>query len=177
MSFDLNQAIEVLSRTPATLKALLRGLPRSWIENNEGSETWSPYDVVGHLIHGERADWIPRAKIIIEQGESRSFDPFDRTAMFHESRNETLEMLLEEFALLRLDNLGALKALELTDAHLEKTGMHPTLGRVMLKQLLATWVVHDLDHLGQIARTMAKQYSHEVGSWGTSLSILGERLH
>jgi hypothetical protein len=175
MQFDLDQALAVLSRTPAALKALLLDLPREWTRNNEGSETWSPYDVVGHLIHGEQVDWIPRARIILEHGEARPFDPFDRWAQFTESQGKTLAELLDEFAALREQNLNALGELKIGAAELEKTGQHPALGRVTLKELLATWVAHDLDHLGQIARTMAKQYASEVGPWSAYLSILRDR--
>ena len=172
MEYDLDQAITLLSKTPVILKAWLAGLPREWTQNNEGPETWSPYDVVGHLIHGERTDWIPRAKIILEHGEARPFDPFDRRAQFTESRGRTLEELLAEFAALREENLNILRELKIGAAELEKTGQHPALGRVSLKELLATWVAHDLGHLGQIARTMARQCVHEVGPWRAYLSIL-----
>jgi uncharacterized damage-inducible protein DinB len=175
MEFDLDEAVALLSRTPMVLKAMLAGLPPEWTRNNEGPETWSPYDVVGHLIHGERADWIPRARIILEDGEARPFDPFDRFAQFTESQGKTLEELLAEFAALRERNLDALCELRISAAELEKTGQHPALGRVRLKELLATWVTHDLDHIGQIARTMAKQYTREVGPWKAYISILGDR--
>jgi hypothetical protein len=175
MEFDLDEAVALLSRTPVVLKALLTGLPPGWARNNEGPETWSPYDVVGHLIHGERADWIPRARIILEDGEARPFDPFDRFAQFTESQAETLEELLAEFAALRERSLDALRGLKIGASELEKTGQHPALGRVRLKELLATWVTHDLDHIGQIARTMAKQYTREVGPWKAYISILGDR--
>jgi hypothetical protein len=175
MEFDLNQAVAALAKTPATLTALLKDLPREWTESNEGPATWSPYDVVGHLIHGERADWIPRARIILEHGEARPFDPFDRFAQFTESRGQPLAELLAEFAALREQSLRALGELKLGAAELERAGQHPALGRVTLKELLATWVAHDLDHLGQIARTMAKQYASEVGPWKAYLSILGDR--
>jgi hypothetical protein len=175
MQFDLDQAIALLSRTPSVLKALLADLPPEWTQNNEGRETWSPYDVLGHLIHGERADWIPRTRIILEDGEARPFDPFDRFAQFTESQSRTLEELIAEFAVLRERSLDALRELKIGATELEKTGQHPALGRVKLKELLATWVAHDLDHLGQIARTMAKQYTREVGPWKAYLSILGDR--
>jgi len=175
MKFDLDEATSVLSRTPETLKAMLNGLPLNWTENNEGIETWSPYDVVGHLIHGERVDWIPRAKIILEHGESRPFDPFDRFAQFEESKGKTLEELLEEFAALREGNLTALREMKISANDFWKTGQHPSLGRVALKELLATWVTHDLDHIAQIARTMAKQYAAEVGPWQIYISILHDR--
>jgi uncharacterized damage-inducible protein DinB len=177
MQFDLDQAIAVLAKTPAALKAWLQDLPREWTEHNEGPETWSPYDVIGHLAHVERADWIPRARIILEHGETRPFDPVDRMAQFAESEGKTLEELLAEFAALRERSLRMLDELRLGPAELELTGQHPTLGRVTLKELLATWVAHDLDHLAQIARTMAKQYTHEVGPWSAYLSILRDRQH
>jgi DinB family protein len=175
MKFELDEAIATLSRTPAALKAMLNGLSRNWVENNEGPETWSPYDVIGHLVHGERADWIPRAKIILEHGEARPFDPFDRFAQFEESKGKTLAELLEEFASLRERNLAALRDLKIGAGDLEKTGQHPALGRVTLKELLATWVTHDLDHIAQIARTMAKQYATEVGPWQAYISIIHDR--
>lgn len=175
MTYDIDQAIDVLSRTPAVLTALLEGLPTAWVEGNEGGETWSPYDVLGHLIHGERADWIPRAKRILEDGESRAFDPFDRLAQFEESCGKTLAELLAEFAQERQRSLAVLRELNIGADELKKTGTHPAFGRVTLEQLLATWVVHDLDHLAQVARVMAKQYSVEVGPWSEYLSILRDR--
>jgi DinB superfamily len=175
MKFDLDEAIAALSRTPAALKAMLGGLPRNWMENNEGPETWSPYDVIGHLVYGERANWIPRAKFLIEHGETRSFEPFDRFAQFEESKGKTLEELLGEFAALRERSLATLREMKIGVSDLEKTGQHPALGKVTLKELLATWVAHDLDHIAQIARTMAKQYATEVGPWQAYLSILHDR--
>jgi hypothetical protein len=175
MEFDLEEAMAALSRTPAALKAMLSGLPRNWTENNEGPETWSPYDVIGHLIYGERVDWIPRAKIILEHGEARPFDPFDRFAQFEESKGKTLGELLEEFAALREQNLATLREMKIGAGDFEKTGRHPALGKVTLKELLATWVTHDLDHIAQIARTMAKQYATEVGPWQAYISILHDR--
>lgn len=175
MTYNIEQAISVLSRTPVVLTALLKDLPAEWTGSNEGGETWSPYDVVGHLIHGERADWMPRAKILLDEGESRAFDPFDRLAQFEESRGRTLGELLIEFAELREASLAMLRELNIGTGELEKTGRHPAFGRVTLQQLLATWVVHDLGHLAQIARTMAKQYSAEVGPWSEYLSILRDR--
>jgi uncharacterized damage-inducible protein DinB len=175
MEFDLDKAMAVLTRTPATLRTLLKDLPRDWVETNEGANTWSPYDVIGHLIHGERADWIARAKIIIEYGESLPFDPFDRFAQFEESEGKTLGELLEEFAALRERNLATLRDMKIGAGDFEKTGQHPALGKVTLKELLATWVTHDLDHIAQIARTMAKQYMTEVGPWQAYISILHDR--
>lgn len=173
MEFELNQAKEVLSRTPATLNTLLRPLSETWVLGNEGPETWSPYDVVGHLIHGEETDWIPRAKIILQHGEDRAFEPFDRFAMFEKSKGKSLAELLDDFERARAGSLRELDALALTPALLEKRGRHPELGIVTLKQLLATWVVHDLGHVSQVVRAMAKQYSDAVGPWKVYLSILG----
>ena len=172
MKFSLDQAVEILSQTPVTLRSLLSGLSAPWINNNEGVQTWSPFDVVGHLIHGERTDWMPRLKIILELGESRPFDPFDRFAQFEASKGKSLSELLETFATLRRQNLAMLKQLNLTSEHFKLKGTHPDFGPVTLGQLLATWVVHDLDHISQIARVMAKQYVDEVGPWVSYLSIL-----
>ncbi len=172
MNFDLEEAIAVLERTPRTLRAMVSELPDAWTTTNEGGETWSPYDVVGHLIHGERTDWIPRARIILEAGESRPFTPFDRVAMKQASRGKSLDELLDTFEGEREANLMALRALRLRPEDLAKTGMHPELGRVTLAQLLATWVAHDLDHIVQIARTMAKQYADAVGPWSAYLRVV-----
>ena len=171
---ELKEAVAVLARTPASLSALLEGLPDTWVRATEGGETWSPYDVIGHLIHGERTDWIPRARHILS-GASRPFDKFDRTAQFGESRGESLGELLATFASLRRESLDALSGMNLSDEDLARKGLHPELGEVTLGQLLATWVVHDLDHLGQIARTMAKAYARAVGPWSAYLSILRDR--
>src|SRR5689334_16711288 len=165
MEFELAQAIEVLKRTPTTLNSLLRDLPEPWLVQNEGPETWSPFDVIGHLIHGEETDWIPRARIILEHGEARAFDKFDRFAQAEASRGRTLASLLDEFATLRQTNLRALTAMRLTDKDLERTGRHPVFGPVTLGQLLATWVAHDLDHVMQISRVLGRQYSDAVGPW------------
>ena len=170
--FDLAEAMAILRRTPAVLDEWLRGLSDEWVMENEGPETFSPFDVVGHLIHGEKADWIGRARIILEQGESRPFDPFDRFAMYEESTGKTLPDLLDEFAALRAENLVALEGMALTDEELDRTGRHPELGAVTLRQLLATWTVHDLSHIAQIARVMAKQYKTEVGPWRKYIPLL-----
>ncbi len=172
MDFDLKQAIEVLARTPETLKALLSGLPPGWTSNNEGPDTWSPYDVLGHLIHGEKADWIGRACMILDHGESRTFEPFDRFAQFHESQGKTLEDLLDTFARLRTRNLETLSGLGLTAEKLELKGRHPNFGTVTLGNLLATWTAHDLGHIAQITRVMAKQYAKNVGPWRAFLPVL-----
>jgi len=170
--FVTEEAIALLSRTPSTLDTLLRGLPDGWVAAHEGGNTWSPFDVIGHLIHGERTDWMPRARIILERGEAQPFETFDRLAQFEESRGRTLASLLDEFASLRANNLRDLASLQLTDAELDRRGRHPQLGVVTLRQLLATWVAHDLDHVMQIARVLARQYSDEVGPWRAYLRII-----
>jgi DinB superfamily len=171
-SFVLEEAVAILARTPGSLDALLRGLPDGWIVAHEGGETWSPFDVIGHLIHGERTDWVPRVKIILEDGEARAFDKFDRFAQFTMSQGRTLDSLLDELAALRAENLSELAALRLTDADLGRRGRHPELGVVTLRELLATWVAHDLDHVVQISRVLARQYSDEVGPWRAYLRII-----
>ena len=169
---SLTELIAVLTRTPATLTALLSGLPDVWVRRNEGNDTWSAYDVVGHLIFGERTDWMPRLRIILEDGESRPFEPFDRFAQFNESQGKPLEQLLEEFARLRQENLAALEAMNLQPDDMTRRGTHPALGVVTLSQLLATWAVHDLNHLHQISRVMAHQYRDAVGPWSAYLGVL-----
>jgi hypothetical protein len=172
--FNLDEAVAILERTPASLSALLTGVPDRWVRVTEGDGTWSPYDVIGHLIHGERTDWIPRARHIMS-GERRAFEPFDRTAQFTESTGMGLGELLATFSELRRENIAQLVGMNLTSADLNRTGLHPALGEVRLRQLLATWVVHDLDHVGQIVRTMAKAYADAVGPWSEYLSILRDR--
>ncbi|HLM58715.1 MAG TPA: DinB family protein [Pyrinomonadaceae bacterium] len=172
MRFDLEHAADILSRTPAVLESMLSGLPAGWVSGNEGGETWSPFDVLGHLIHGERTDWIPRARIILRSGESEAFEPFDRFAQFEASAGKSLDELLGTFAELRSDSIRALNGLNITGEDLAKRGRHPELGVVTLEELLATWVVHDLDHVAQITRTMAKQYREAVGPWQAYLSVL-----
>ncbi len=172
MEFDLALAMPMLERTPATLRALLGGLPSEWTAATEGPDTWSAYDVVGHLIHGERTDWIARARIILEQGASRRFEPFDRFAQLRESTGKSLDELLDEFERLRAKNLGTLRDWGLTDAQLALEGEHPTFGAVTLRQLLSTWTAHDLSHLAQIARVMTKQYRDAVGPWHAFLPIM-----
>ena len=175
MRFVLAEAFPVLERTPHVLRALLLGLPDPWIRATEGPSTWSPFDVVGHLIHGERTDWMPRLEIILAEGEGRAFTPFDRFAQFEASRGKTLEQLLDTFAVLRAGNLVRLASLGLTPADLARRGRHPELGPVTLEQHLATWVAHDLSHLGQIARVMGKAYAEAVGPWAVYLPMLGPR--
>jgi DinB superfamily len=170
--FSLDEAIAVLTRTPATLNALLRGLPNIWVRGNEGKNTWSPFDIVGHLVFGERTDWMPRVRILLENGEARPFDPFDRFAQLKESQGKSLEQLLDDFARLRRQNLAALQALNLQQEDLTRRGRHPALGVVTLSQLLATWAVHDLTHVHQLSRVMAHQYRGAVGPWSAFLGVL-----
>ena len=170
--FSLAEAVAVLTRTPATLNALLRGLPDIWVRSNEGIDTWSAFDIVGHLIHGERTDWMARLRIILENGEARPFDRFDRFAQFKASQGKSLEQLLDDFARLRTENLAALQALNLQHEDLIRRGRHPALGMVTLSELLATWAVHDLTHLHQLARVMAHQYRAAVGPWSAYLGVL-----
>jgi hypothetical protein len=170
--FSLAEAMAVLTRTPATLNALLRGLPHIWERCNEGKDTWSAFDIVGHLISGERTDWMPRVRIILENGEKRPFDPFDRCAQFKADQDKSLEQLLDDFARLRKENLAALQALNLQPEDLTRRGRHPALGVVTLSELLATWVVHDLTHAHQLSRVMAHQYRDAVGPWSAYLGVL-----
>ncbi len=172
MALDLQQTVALLSRTPSALNALLRDLPQTWTLSNEGGKTWSPFDIVGHLIHGERTDWIARARIILQHGENRAFDPFDRLAQERESQGKSLGELLDEFARLRAENLDALRAMNLQPEDFERRGRHPALGTVTLAQLLATWAVHDMTHLHQLSRVMAYQYREVVGPWSAYLGVL-----
>ncbi len=172
MDFDVTTAVAVLERTPAVLRAMLVGLGAEWIDMNEGPETWSPYDNIGHLIHGERTDWIPRAQIILTQRKNRRFTPFDRFAQFRESNGKSLPDLLDELSKLRSDNLTTLAGWKLSEEQLALEGEHPELGTVTLRQLLSAWVVHDLGHIAQIARVMAKQYRDAVGPWRVYLPVL-----
>jgi hypothetical protein len=170
--FIIEQALAVLERTPPTLRAMLAGLGPEWLDATEGPETWSPYVIMGHLIHGERADWIPRAQQILAQGTNRRFTPFDRFAQFRESEGKSLATLLDEFALLRAESLATLAGWRLTDAQLALEGEHPEFGAVTLRQLLSTWVAHDLGHVAQISRVMAKQYREAVGPWRAYLPVM-----
>jgi uncharacterized damage-inducible protein DinB len=172
MEFDLKKSVEILSRTPYVLEILLQGLSNEWTHNNEGSTTWSPFDIIGHLIHGEKTDWMTRMEIILSKGTTQKFDSFDRFAQFEESKGKTLAQLLEEFKNVRKKNLTLLESKKLSTADLQKKGLHPVFGEVTLEQLLATWAAHDLGHLGQIARVMAKQYKTAVGPWRQYLPIL-----
>jgi len=170
--FSLAEAIALLTRTPATLNALLRGLPDIWARSSEGNGTWCAFDIVGHLIVGERTDWMPRVRVLLENGEARPFDPFDRFAQAKESQGKSLEQLLDEFARLRKENLVALEALNLQREDLARRGRHPALGAVTLSELLATWAVHDLTHVHQLSRVMAHQYRDAVGPWSAYLGVL-----
>jgi hypothetical protein len=180
--FNLSEAIAILNRTPTTLDALLRGQPDIWTRRNEGpnnegrnnedKDTWNAYDIVGHLIAGERTDWMPRVRIILEHGEARAFDPFDRLAQLKESQDKSLEQRLDEFARLRKENLATLETLNLQPQDLTRRGTHPALGVVTLSQLLATWAVHDLTHVHQLSRVMAHQYRNAVGPWSVYLGVL-----
>jgi len=172
MNFLVSDSIAVLERTPSVLENMLKDLPESWIQNNEGENTWSPYDVVGHLIHGEKTDWIPRMEIILSNAEDKRFVPFDRFAMLH-TEKKSLTALLSEFKKLREENIIILSSQNLTEEMLDKTGIHPEFGKVTLRQLLATWVAHDLGHIAQIARVMAKQYKQQAGPWIRYLPVLG----
>ena len=171
IEFNLPDTVAILARTPPTLNALLRGLPPAWTHANEGEGTWSAFDVVGHLIVGERTDWMPRARIILEKGEARPFDLFDRSAQFEQSRGKSLEQLLDEFARLRSENVAALEALHLQPQDLARRGTHPAFGAVTLAQLLATWAAHDLTHLHQLSRVLANPYREAVGPWTAYLGV------
>jgi hypothetical protein len=171
MQFDLDSGMAVLSRTPTVLDALLRDLPAAWVGATDGPDTWSPYDVMGHLIHGEETDWIPRARIVLAEGEHQSFEPFDRFAQMEKSKGRTLHHLLDEFRRLRGENLVTLASWTLSPSDLERRGRHPELGIVTMRQLLATWVAHDLSHIGQIVRVMARQYAEAVGPWAAYMSV------
>ena len=171
-AFSADEAAAILARTPASLDALLRGLPDSWTTAHEGGDTWSPFDIVGHLIHAEQTDWIPRAQLILEHGDTREFEKFDRLAQFTHSAGRTLPDLLDELTNRRADSLRQLRAFNLTTADLDRTGRHPAFGAVTLRQLLATWVAHDLGHIAQTARVMAKQYREAVGPWRAYLPVL-----
>ncbi len=172
MRFDLDSARQILQRTPATLASLLRDLPEPWVRQDEGAGTWTVFDVLGHLIHGEQTDWIPRALIILEHGTSRPFEPFDRLAQFAASQGKSMGQLLDEFSALRARSLAELAELRLRPEQFALQGRHPELGAVTLGQLLSTWVAHDLDHIVQVARVMAKCYAQEVGPWRAYLRVL-----
>ena len=172
MKFNIDKAMPILERTPAIVTMLLKDLDDEWIYNNEGPDTWSPFDVVGHYIHGEKTDWIPRLNIILGDQDDKRFVPFDRFAQFRDSKDKNLDELLDEFARLRRENLEKLKKVKLDAATLSKKGIHPAFGEVTLEELLSSWVVHDLGHISQIARVIAKQYKEAVGPWTAYMGIL-----
>ena len=172
MNFDLAKSIEILERTPEVLIVMLQNIDDDWTSNNEGLETWNVYDIIGHLIEGEKTDWIPRMEIVLSDKPDKTFEPFDRFAQFEISKGKSLKELLEEFKGLRKKNLEHLRSKKLTTKDYEKKGIHPTFGEVTLSQLLSTWTVHDLNHIAQISRVMAKQYKVKVGPWIKFLKIL-----
>ncbi len=172
MTFKLAQAQALLSRTPALLRAWFCGLPEAWLQADEGPDTFCARDILAHLIHGERTDWMVRARLILEHGEARPFEPFERFGYLEEARTHGTERLLEEFEALRAANLAELEGLQLKERDLLKCGTHPAFGRVTLRELLASWVIHDLDHLGQAARVMAKRYASDAGPWINYMPIL-----
>ena len=172
MKYELDQAIEILNKTPGILRQLLQGLNPDWLMNNEGPDTFSPFDVMGHLLHGEKTDWVVRTKILLEEGNTQAFEMFDRFAMYEESIGKNINQLLDEFETLRKQNITWLQSLSLVANDLHKTGLHPVLGEITLENLLATWVVHDLTHIAQICRVMAKQYKEPVGPWTEFFRVL-----
>jgi DinB family protein len=172
MEYNLEKSIALIARTPAVLDTMLRDLPDEWTMRNEGEKSWSAYDIVGHLIHGELTDWLPRARRILEHGESKPFDRFDRTAQERESKGKSLGQLLDEFARLRTESVRQLRAMNLSAADLAKRGRHPALGVVTLSQLLASWPVHDLTHLHQLSRVMAHQYREAIGPWTVYMGVM-----
>ncbi|MEM8939027.1 MAG: DinB family protein [Bacteroidota bacterium] len=171
MKFNLEQSIDILKRTPEVLKTLLKDLPKEWVRNNEGDHTWSPFDVLGHLIQGEETDWMPRTKIILQR-KNKPFQPFDRFAQLEKSKGKNLDQLLKKFENLRSKNIKTLENFKITEEDLKLTGTHPAFGTITLENLIATWTVHDLNHIFQITRVMGKQYKDEVGPWKQYLKIL-----
>lgn len=172
MQYSLEKSYQILDRTPAVLQALLAGLHDDWVMHNEDPDTYSPYDVVGHLIHGESTDWTARMKMILEFGNTKTFERWNREAMYEESKGKSIRQLLDEFAAKRKENMVWFRSLNLQESDLEKPGMHPVLGEVTLRNLLATWVAHDLTHIAQVTRVMAKQYKEEMGPWPEFFRIL-----
>ncbi|HET7002366.1 MAG TPA: DinB family protein [Puia sp.] len=172
MEFSINKSVEILERTPGVLMLLTKDLSPEWTMNNEGGETWSVFDVIGHLIHGEKTDWMARIDKVLSEGGNKEFIPFDRFAQLEESKGKSLDQLLNEFQSARELNLKKLRELHLKETDYKKTGIHPKFGAVTLSQLIAAWTVHDLDHLSQISRVMAKQYKEESGPWVEYMKIL-----
>lgn len=175
MEFDIRLALQILGRTPAIVETMLKDLNDEWTMTNEGGNSWSAFDIVGHYIHGEKTDWIPRMQIILSEDNDKQFTPFDRFAQVDESKGKSLNHLIDEFKTLRSKNIRQLELIEFTDELLNKTGIHPTFGTVTLKQLLSAWVVHDLTHIYQVSRVIAKQYKTEVGPWREFLGVLDDR--
>jgi hypothetical protein len=175
IKFNLADSIDILERTPLILEEFLRDLPSKWIRNNEGGSSWSPFDVVGHLVHGEKTDWVPRMHIILSNNEKKDFESFDRFAQFDNNQGKSLNELLNEFRDLRKMNIIKLRKANIQAIDLKKTGIHPQFGTVTLRQLLASWVVHDLTHINQISRVLAKQYASEVGPWKRFMGVLRRR--
>jgi hypothetical protein len=174
MNFSLDKTIEILEKTPDTISQLTKGISTVWIKTNEGEYTWSVFDVVGHLLHGDKTDWISRIKIILFENEDKNFEPFDRFAQIETSKGKTYEQLVNDFRGIRKENIETLRSLNINEKDFMKTGIHPTFGMVTLQQLLATWLVHDLDHIAQIARIMATQYKEETGPWIAFLKIINQ---
>ncbi|MGE0561098.1 MAG: DinB family protein [Flavobacteriales bacterium] len=174
MNYNLSEAINILERTPQLLSVYLKDLPENWVMNNEGENTWSPFDVMGHLVHGEKTDWMARINIILSNQENKTFEPFDRFAQHEDSKGKTINHLLDEFKVLRTQNLATLKSLNIQPTDYQKEGIHPALGTVTLEQLLSVWVAHDLGHIAQISRVMAKQYKNNVGPWKAYLRVVND---
>ncbi len=175
MTFELGQSMDIIRRTPDVLKAMLSAISEEWSHGRDGEDSWTPYDVLGHLIHGEKTDWIPRMEIIQSQGTNKAFEPFDRFAQFEDSKGKSMQDLLTEFRALRMQNLDRLQGASFTSEDFLLTGNHPEFGKVTLANLLAAWVVHDLSHIAQIARVMARQYREAVGPWVDYMPILGQK--
>ncbi|RPI15293.1 MAG: DinB family protein [Ignavibacteriae bacterium] len=165
MKFNLTYTIQILNNTPQVIRNLLSDLPDELVHSNEGGDSWSPYDIVGHLVHGERTDWFPRTEIILSNKENKKFIPYDRFAQFEESKGKSLEDLLNEFSELRIENIHKLKNMDIDEEKLNMEGIHPEFGNVTLRELLSTWAAHDLTHIAQISRVLAKQYKEEIGPW------------
>ena len=174
MKFELNKALEILERTPETLKSLLKGLSSDWVDKNEGDSSWSPFDVLGHLIEGEKRDWIVRIEIILSPNTNKEFTPFSMTAHLEDSKGKSMDDLVNEFVSLRAENVRKLKSFNISDSDFDKIGIHPEFGEATLKELISTWVTHDLGHIAQISRVMSKQYKSEVGPWIKYLGLLNK---
>ena len=172
MQLNITDATRILTNTPSTLRCQLANLDERWVTANYGPDTFSPFDVIGHLIHGEQHDWITRLKTILDHGTNKPFDPFDRYAMYEESTGKSIQNLLDEFEDARRTNLKTLDSLNLTDDDLAKQGTHPALGTVTAAQLIATWAVHDLNHIHQIAKCMARQYRDQIGPWREYITFI-----